>query len=325
MINDEFDICYSINIFLSNDYEKYSKKLQFGHLKSNRWFCQKCNFNSSRERKIENHKKFHFINDNIDIFKELIDNIKKFNKKYKIIIILNGCRDFDGNLKLNNLVSSYNNIIYKNNSSKRFWGHYSILGGYIESYKFMEYKKINYKYLILLTTNSYLINQINLENLDFNKEYIPLKKQNSHFIQMYERNKDIYNFFKKKNFHEYKIRISHEGVCYPKKNIDKIFNFIFENFHNKKDFRRRSDFNNSYDFIAEETLLPLCEYYFFKKIFPRIINVKCLQEKDFSITNINKDVKEMILITINQKDKFGIKPIVRMIDHPDRKFVRNLK
>ncbi len=297
MQNEEFDICYSINIFLSNDYERYNKKI----------------------------KNIDLINENVLVIKDLIDNLIYFNKKYKIIIMLNGCKELDYNIKLINTIKSYKNVLLKTNSGKRFWGHYSILGGYIENYNFMKQKKINYKYLILLTGNCYLVKQFNLENLNFDNKINPKIKKKFHFKQMYERNKNIYNFFKKINFHKYSTCFHHEGVCYPIKKVDKIFNFIFEKFHNKKDFIERSDFNNSYNFIAEETLLPLCEYYFFKKKFPRIINFRKNKINESIFSSLDENTKKVVSKTLNQKGKFGIKPILRIIDYPDRKFLKNIK
>ena len=104
----------------------------------------------------------------------------------------------------------------------------------------------------------------------------------------------------------YDLHRFHEGAFYKKKQYLKIKYFLVEN-----GIHRSAESN----FIAEETLLPILEIHFFKKLMPIILNMGSFDTSnmDYAIENSN-----------SKKGVCMIKPIPRQINCSQRIYIRNI-
>ncbi len=190
--------------------------------------------------------------ENTDFLLKLINNIKKYNKNYKILILFHlndelykTFKPIDENVLINDI--HYDKQLY----------HHSLTQAHFDNYNYLIKNNINFKYILLLASNCMFIKQINITNT-FNETDTVFKcdedinKIITHSCRdSIEGNKYIMNCFKRDNVCIYKH--DWEGSIYTNKIFGKIVKYIEDN----------NIFNNiNHEFQFEEILLPTLMKYF---------------------------------------------------------------
>lgn len=233
---------------------------------------------------------------------DLISNIFHFNKKYKIKIVINS------NHKIYEIIKNYNlpeDVILNHKVKDKVKYSYDILWGHIENFILCE--PLNFDYYIPIASNCMFFKQIEIKKIKNVDCQIPKdygeNPGNPHIEPMF-RNTHIMDVLNFNRIKIYDLHRFHEGVFYKKKQYLKIKSFLVD-----------SGIHESYikhNFIAEESLLPILEMNFFKKLLPSILNM-ISGEMDYIIENSN--TKSGVCL---------IKPIPREINCDQRIYLRDI-
>lgn len=245
--------------------------------------------------------------ESIKCINDLISNIFKFNKNYKIAIYLHLNEDLYGKYKC----SYYNVFINKIYYDKQKETH-KILKAHIDNFNSC-CTHINFKYFVPLASNCMFIKQLVLPSINYKygvyKKYDNIyKKYNDSWHKELLENKRINNLFdENKIIYDKKI---HEGAFYDKLLFYKISKFI-------EDKNVFSLIDN--DTCFEEYLLPSLENYFINTCVQRLCLIfwskPSYEPSIYDIDNLINDTTNNIFI---------VKRIPRCYDNEVRKYIREL-
>ena len=244
------------------------------------------------------------VHESPECFMDLVYNVLHFNKKYKVKIVVNTTQSMYDQLICQNLPDS---VILNTKTKNKVKYSYDILWGHIENFILCE--SIDFQYYIPIASNCMFFKQMDIKkvkHLDCQppKDYGP-NPGNPHIAGMLKNNLVMdtlsFNLIKLYDLHRF-----HEGALYRKKQYSKIKSFLVE-----------SGIHGSpgSNFIAEETLLPMLEIHFFKKLLPIILNMASFgtSDMDYAIENSN-----------SKKGVCMIKSIPRQINCSQRIYLRNI-
>ena len=236
---------------------------------------------------------------NINYVNNCIENIKKYNKNNKFLIIAHLSDEL---YKKKKLINKKNVIINPLHFNKKKFG-ITILKAIIDNFEFLKNNKINYNYCMTLSSSCRFIKQTPTFNNKNNFDnifhlYDPIVLYESTHSSMILNN-EIYNIFDKLNMYLLTGQIS--GRLFSKNLINKVCNF----------FRNYNIFNKiQYDNVVfEEILLPTISNYYMKgeqKLFCHIFTEISL------IPTISELKKKMIEIP----SLFLVKKFPEDLNHP---------
>jgi hypothetical protein len=232
---------------------------------------------------------------------DLVSNILHFNKKYKVKIVVNTTPGMYEILKNYNFSDT---IILNTKTKNKIKYSYDILWGHIENFILCE--PIDFDYYIPIASNCMFFKQIDIKKIK-NIDCQPPKDYgsnpgNPHIEPMF-RNPFITDALNFNSIKIYDLHRFHEGVLYKKKQYLKIKAFLV-----KTGIHESIKFN----FIAEESLLPILEMNFFKKLLPSALNM------------ISGDMSYIIKNSNSKKGVCLIKPIPREINCSQRIYLRDI-
>jgi hypothetical protein len=165
--------------------------------------------------------------ENQEYLLKLIENIKKYNKNYNILILFHLNDELYETFK-----PSINNVLINDIHYNKKTFHHSLTVAHIDNYNYLIKNYINFKYIILLASNCMFIKQMklikspnytdNLTTCDNN-----LKRTNHACFDSFNKNKDIMNILTRDKICIYTEQ--HEGSFYTKKLFGKIAKYIENN------------------------------------------------------------------------------------------------
>lgn len=249
--------------------------------------------------------------ENIECIFDLIQNIKKYNKNYKVSIVLNINNYLNNLIKEKEIKLPKNVIINTDISDKRLFTS-TILKGHISNFNYI--KDLDFDYFCLLASNCMFIRDINYKYIDtfYNKKYDVIKKGDGfkvqsgwHWTKIY-RNTKIMNILKEKNIALYGSQ--HEGRIYSKY----MFNEIF------KEINKLEIFNLiQMETVFEEFLLSTFEKYLYG------INVPVICKIFWSNPNYKASINDIENIRKEDSNISIVKRVFRKMDDPIRKYINS--
>ena len=153
-----------------------------------------------------------------DTLDDLIDNIIKFTKKYKILFIINLNNEMYSKYKNNN-----SNVIINDNYFDKVKYTKDILEAHLSNFRYLRSRNYNFKKIILMASNCMMFREINLELLTTKK----ISKPNFtewHWPNFF-KNEDLINTLKKDNITSYFCE-HHEGSIFDYDIFEKITDYI---------------------------------------------------------------------------------------------------
>ena len=235
------------------------------------------------------------------IMDDLIENIKKFTKKYKILFIINLNNEMY--LKYKN---NYSNVIINNKYFDKTKYSKDILEGHLSNFRYLKTHNIDFKKIILLASNCIMFREIRLDLLT--TKHISKPNFTEWHWPNFLKNEELINTLKKDNITDYFCE-HHEGSIFDYDIFEKITDYIDNNNLWKK---------VTNESVFEEHLLTILEYYFVKSIRNRICKVYW-ENNNYLVTKEN-----IIELLKHTNDICFVKRVERNIDDPIRVFIRNL-
>jgi hypothetical protein len=236
-----------------------------------------------------------------DTLDDLIDNIIKFTKKYKILFIINLNNEMYSKYKNNN-----SNVIINDNYFDKVKYTKDILEAHLSNFRYLRSHNYNFKKIILLASNCMIFRDLNLESLT--SKYIKKENYDTWHWPIFFKNIEIINTLKNDNITNY-ISDHHEGSIFD---YD-IFNKITEYIDGKNLWKKINE-----ESVFEEHLLATLEYYFMKSITNRICKVYW-ENDNYLVTKDN-----IIELLKHKNDICFVKRVEREIKDPVRIFIRSL-
>ena len=245
----------------------------------------------------------------IDCIFDMIKNIKKYNKDYKVSIILNINHYLSKLIKEKN-INLPENVIINTDISEKIHSTHTILKGHLSNFNFI--KDLDFDYFCLLASNCMFIRNINYNYIDtfYKKKYDVIKKADGfklqtgwHWDSIY-RNEKIINIFKERDMALYDSQ--HEGRVYVK--------YMFNELNNEITKLKIFDLIQV-DTLFEEFLLSTFERYLFGTEVPIVCKIFWSNHNYIaSIEDIEKIRKDDSIISV-------VKRVSREIDDPIRKYI----
>ena len=237
------------------------------------------------------------VHESIECFIDMVENIKYFNKDYKIKII---CNPSENLIIDKNIFDDV--IIFNNNPKNRKKDTYDVLGAHVDNFIQVE-NTLNFGHFIPLASNSMFCKNLNINIVKW-VQGGPPNVHNDGMIAC------IGHILQLKGITIHNIHRFLEGVVYKFEEFQKIKNFIVSSgIHAMKHL----------PYIAEETLIPILELNFFNEIKPHITQ---MLGGSFNAT-IETEYKEQINSCI-QSGLYMVKPVPRIANSEQRKYLKSL-
>jgi hypothetical protein len=255
--------------------------------------------------------------ENSEFLLKLINNIKKYNKNYKILILFHLNDELYDTFKPNIENVLINDIHY---NKKTF--HHSLTKAHLDNYNYLIKNNIDFKNIILLASNCMFIKQIKLNNKyndtnDISKCEGDIDKLDKHHSGIFMNNKYWVDCFKRDNICIEQTQL--EGSKYSKKLFGKISKYIEDN----------KFFDNIEQELQIEEILfvSLCKYYnsgiydLYGKVF---WNNPGYGATEFDIDNIRNDKENQICIVKRVPRDINAE-LIKYIDRLPEEFKNNFK
>lgn len=165
--------------------------------------------------------------ENKEYLLKLIENIKKYNKNYNILILFHLNDELYETFK-----PSINDVLINDIHYDKKTLHHSLTVAHIDNYNYLIKNDINFKYIILLASNCMFIKQMKLIKIHDDTDNLTtcdnnFNRTNHNWFDSFNKNKNIMNILTRDKICIYKEQ--HEGSFYTKKLFGKIITYIENN------------------------------------------------------------------------------------------------